>query len=192
MATALDRTVLDCAQILNYRQGLILLDHGLRLGCNREWLESACADLAGARGSHRAPESPGLREPIVRVPGGDTDPGRDRQARLPGSRAPAAGPNTPRRLPVRFRVAAPSDRARIRRQGKYFDYKPTAEVIFEERQREKLLTEQGWRILRIDWKGLAAGQRPSRPGIASGRGTVIEWNHDRSAGSPGILALERP
>jgi very-short-patch-repair endonuclease len=37
---------------------------------------------------------------------------------------------------------------------KYFDYRPTAEVIFEERKREKALTEDGWRFVRIEWKDL--------------------------------------
>ena len=37
---------------------------------------------------------------------------------------------------------------------KYFDYKPTAEVLFEERRREKALTEEGWRFVRVEWKDL--------------------------------------
>jgi very-short-patch-repair endonuclease len=37
---------------------------------------------------------------------------------------------------------------------KYFDYKPTAEVVFQERRREKALMEQGWTFLRIEWKDL--------------------------------------
>lgn len=37
---------------------------------------------------------------------------------------------------------------------KYFDYKPTAEVLFEERRREKALTEEGWSFVRVEWKDL--------------------------------------
>ena len=37
---------------------------------------------------------------------------------------------------------------------KYFDYRPTAEVIFEERRREKALTEDGWLFVRVEWKDL--------------------------------------
>lgn len=37
---------------------------------------------------------------------------------------------------------------------KYFDYRPTAEVIFEERRREKALSENGWRFIRVEWKDL--------------------------------------
>lgn len=37
---------------------------------------------------------------------------------------------------------------------KYFDYGPTAEVLFQERQREKALTENGWTFLRLTWADL--------------------------------------
>ncbi len=37
---------------------------------------------------------------------------------------------------------------------KYFDYRPTGEVLFAERQRERALMEMGWRFLRIEWKDL--------------------------------------
>jgi very-short-patch-repair endonuclease len=37
---------------------------------------------------------------------------------------------------------------------KYFDYAPTAEVIYKERQREKALTELGWKFIRIKWEHL--------------------------------------
>ncbi|GAB3560437.1 hypothetical protein GCM10027405_10200 [Arthrobacter alkaliphilus] len=152
--TTLDRAVLDCARILNYRQALILLDHGLRRGCNREWLESACADLVGARGvvafrkaltfANPLSESPGetlTRDAIAKL--GFSDPVLQLRAQTP-------------RGAYRFDFAWPHLRAALEFDGKakYFDYKPTAEVIFEERQREKLLTEQGWRILRIGWKDL--------------------------------------
>ena len=37
---------------------------------------------------------------------------------------------------------------------KYFDYAPTEEVIFQERQREKALMEDGWTFIRIKWRDL--------------------------------------
>ena len=40
------------------------------------------------------------------------------------------------------------------KRSKYFDYRPTGVVLFEERQREKVLTEQGWTFIRIEWKDL--------------------------------------
>ncbi len=39
-------------------------------------------------------------------------------------------------------------------KSKYFDFQPTAEVVFQERRREKALTEMGWTIIRIEWKDL--------------------------------------
>ncbi|MFF1832193.1 hypothetical protein [Paenarthrobacter sp. NPDC058040] len=37
---------------------------------------------------------------------------------------------------------------------KYFDYAPTDEVIYKERQRENALIEQGWTVIRIEWRDL--------------------------------------
>lgn len=80
--TNLDRTVVDCALMLSYRQALILLDHALRRGCSREWLESECARLAGVRGvaafrkalafSNPLSESPGRLSPGMRSPNWDS------------------------------------------------------------------------------------------------------------------------
>ena len=38
---------------------------------------------------------------------------------------------------------------------KYFDYRPTDEVVFQERRREKALMADGWTIVRIEWPELA-------------------------------------
>ncbi len=35
---------------------------------------------------------------------------------------------------------------------KYFGYRPADEVIYQERRREKALTEDGWRLVRAEWK----------------------------------------
>jgi very-short-patch-repair endonuclease len=37
---------------------------------------------------------------------------------------------------------------------KYFEYKPTDEVVFQERRREKAFTEDGWHFIRVEWKDL--------------------------------------
>lgn len=39
--------------------------------------------------------------------------------------------------------------------GKYTDYKPTEEVLLAERRRENALVEEGWLVLRLEWKHLA-------------------------------------
>ena len=46
---------------------------------------------------------------------------------------------------------------------KYFDYSPTAEVLFEERRREKALVEEGWRFVRVEWKDLFREQEFKQP-----------------------------
>lgn len=152
--TTLDRTVVDSALMLNYRQALILLDHALRRGCSREWLESECEGMVGLRGVAAFRKALAFANPLSESPGETLT--RDAIAKL-------GFPDPVLQLRVqttrganRFDFAWPHLAAALEFDGraKYFDYKPTAEVIFEERQREKLLTEQGWRILRIDWKDL--------------------------------------
>jgi len=152
--TSLDRTVLDCALMLNYRQALILLDHGLRIGCDRQRLEKACADLTGARGVAGFRRALAFADPLSESPGESLT--RDIIARL---RLPAPVLQFPvqtKRGTYRFDLSWPDLRAALEFDGrsKYFVYKPTAQVIYEEREREKLLTELGWRILRIGWKDL--------------------------------------
>ncbi len=39
--------------------------------------------------------------------------------------------------------------------GKYTDYKPTDDVLLAERRRENALIEEGWLVLRLEWKHLA-------------------------------------
>lgn len=152
--TSLDRTVLDCALMLSYRQALILLDHGLRIGCDKQRLESACGGLTGARGVAGFRRALAFADPLSESPGESLT--RDIIARL---RFPAPVLQLPVqtiRGTYRFDFAWPDLRAALEFDGKskYFDYKPTAQVIYDEREREKLLTELGWRILRIGWKDL--------------------------------------
>ena len=152
--TSLHRTVLDCALMLNYRQALILLDHGPRIGCEKQRLESACAELTGVRGVAGFRRALAFANPLSESPGESLT--RDVIA---GLRLPAPVLQFPVRTTrgmCRFDFAWPDLRAALEFDGrsKYFDYNPTAQVIYEEREREKLLTELGWRILRIGWKDL--------------------------------------
>ena len=61
---------------------------------------------------------------------------------------------------------------------KYFDYRPTGEVLFAERRREKALMEQGWTFIRIEWKDLFNEERrridasQHRPGTVPSKGRV--------------------
>jgi very-short-patch-repair endonuclease len=140
--------------MLTYRQSLIVMDHALRLGADRSRLQAMADSLDGRRGvrtfrrglenADSRSESPGetlTRELILRL----------------GIRAPT--PQFEVTSPIgrhRLDFAWKKEKVALEFDGKlkYFDFKPTAEVLLEERQREKALTEEGWKFLRIEWKDL--------------------------------------
>jgi hypothetical protein len=152
--TSLERTTADCAMLLPYRQALILTDHALRLGADRATLQAMADDLDGRRGIRT------FRRVLA-----SADP-----------RSESPGETLTRDLILRCRIRPPEPQLEvISRAGrhrldfawkeekvalefdgkiKYFDYSPTPEVLFEERRREKALTEEGWRFVRVEWKDL--------------------------------------
>ncbi|MFF2243231.1 type IV toxin-antitoxin system AbiEi family antitoxin domain-containing protein [Arthrobacter sp. NPDC058130] len=152
--TSLERTTADCAMMLGYRQALILTDHALRLGADLAALQAMADALDGRRGVRTFRRVLASTDPLSESP----------------------GETLTRELILRFRIRPPelqlevSSRAGRHRldfawkeekvalefdgRTKYFEYSPTAEVLFEERRREKALTEEGWRFLRIEWKDL--------------------------------------
>jgi predicted transcriptional regulator of viral defense system len=152
--TSLERTAADCAMMLSYRKGLIVMDHALRLGADRAAMQSMANDLDGRRGVR-----------IFRRVLETADP-----------RAESAGETLTRELILRLRIKPPQPQVEVASTAgrhrldfawkqerlalefdgktKYFDYKPTAEVIFQERRREKALAEEGWRFIRVEWKDL--------------------------------------
>lgn len=152
--TTLERTVTDCGLLLPYRQALILTDHALRAGANRAALEAAAARLAGRAGVRN------LRRVLAAA----------------DSRSESPGETLTRDLIVRLRLPAPEPQVEVLTgnglfrldfawrerklalefdgKAKYFDYRPTDEVLFQERQREKALTEEGWLFVRVEWKDL--------------------------------------
>lgn len=153
-ATTLDRTIFDCARMLSYPKALVIMDHGLRVGADI----NALADLAAASSGKRGVRT--LRKALA-----NADP-----------RSESAGETLTRELLQRLRIKPPQPQFEVQsRLGrhrmdfaweeeklalefdgrtKYFDYRPTDEVIFQERRREKALTEAGWRFIRIEWKDL--------------------------------------
>lgn len=152
--TSLERTTADCAMMLNYRQALILMDHALRLGADPGSLQAMAEALDGRRGirtfrrvlamADPRSESPGetlARELILRLRIKPPEPQLEVSSR--------AGRH-------RMDFAWKEEKVALEFDGrtKYFDYKPTAEVLFEERRREKALAEEGWRFLRVEWKDL--------------------------------------
>ena len=152
--TSLERTVADCAMLLRYRQALILTDHALRLGADATALQAMADGLDGRRGVRT------FRRVLA-----SADP-----------RSESAGETLARELILRLRIRPPvpqvevSSRAGRHRldfawkeekvalefdgKTKYFDYRPTPEVLFEERRREKALSEDGWIFVRVEWKDL--------------------------------------
>lgn len=153
-ATSLERTAADCAMMLNYRQALIVMDHALRLGADAEVLQAMSLSLDGRRGirtfrrvmetADRRSESPGetlSRELILRLKIKPPEPQLEVATRIGRHRLDFAWKDE--KLALEFDGKA-----------KYFDYKRTAEVLFEERRREKALVEAGWRFIRVEWKDL--------------------------------------
>jgi very-short-patch-repair endonuclease len=152
--TSLERTTADCAMMLTYRQSLIVMDHALRLGADRTLLQGMADSLDGRRGvrtfrralqyADARSESPGetlTRELILRL----------------GIRPPTPQFEVTSSIGRhRLDFAWKKEKVALEFDGKvkYFDYKPTEQVLLEERQRENALTEEGWRFVRVVWKDL--------------------------------------
>ncbi|MDQ1056983.1 very-short-patch-repair endonuclease [Arthrobacter globiformis] len=152
--TSLERTAADCAMMLNYRQALIVMDHSLRRGADRFLLQAMADSLDGQRGvrtfrrvletADARSESPGetlTRELILRL-----------KMRLPEPQVEVLSRAGKHRLDFAWKeekVALEFDG-----KAKYFDFQPTNEVLFQERLREKALTEEGWLFVRVEWKDL--------------------------------------
>jgi len=153
-ATTLERTIFDSVRMLSYPKALVIMDHGLRVGADI----SVLADLEAASSGKR-----GIR--TLRKALDNADP-----------RSESAGETLTRELMQRLSIRPPQPQFEVQfRLGrhrmdfaweeeklalefdgrtKYFDFKPTDEVIFQERRREKALAEEGWRFIRIEWKDL--------------------------------------
>lgn len=153
-ATSLERTAADSCLILSYSQGLIVMDHALRLGADRAALERYCIQLRGASGVGTLRKVLAHADPLSESPGETLARDLVRRLRLP---APVL------QLEVRTRVgtcridcAWPEPRVALEFDGrrKYFDFAPTSEAVFAERRREKALMELGWMVIRIEWRDL--------------------------------------
>jgi len=153
-ATSLARTAVDSCLVLNFRQGLILMDHALRLGADPAELKRQAGMLS------RVPGIESLRKVLAHADARSESPGetltRDliRRLRLP---TPVLQFEVQTRLGFfRLDCAWPEQRVGLEFDGrrKYFDYAPTAEAVFQERRREKALMELGWQVVRVEWRDL--------------------------------------
>lgn len=153
-ATTLERTIFDSARMLSYPKALVIVDHGLRIGADRNKLTALATSSPGKRGirtlrkaldnADPRSESAGetlTRELIQRLSIRPPEPQFEVQSRLGRHRMDFAWKEEKLALEFDGRT-------------KYFDFKPTDEVIFQERRREKALMEEGWRFIRVEWKDL--------------------------------------
>ncbi len=149
--TSLERTILDCARYFTLEQSVIIGDHGVNRGVSLEALKEQLAASPIKRGAARARQSLATLDP------------QSESAGESRTRVFLAGSNLP--LPE-LQVVISTRHGEYRvdfawRQyklilefdgwGKYFNYRPTPEVLANERQREKDLMEQGWQFIRIGW-----------------------------------------
>ncbi len=140
--------------MLDYRQSLVLMDHALRLGASRRRLLEACEDLRGRNGVTS------LRRALKNADPRSESPGETLTRDLIG-RLRIESPELQVEVPTvegRYRIdlAWREKKVALEFDGKvkYFDFAPTEEVIYRERQREKALIEQGWTFIRITWRDL--------------------------------------
>ena len=154
LVTTLERTVVDCSRILQYRQALVTAEHALRLGAGREQMGRIVAELANHKGVGNARRVLANASQLSESPGETLamDALRSLGVPLPEQQVCISTRLGEYRLDFAWREL----RAALEFDGKtkYFDYEPTDKVLFEERRREKALSELGWTILRIEWGDL--------------------------------------
>lgn len=153
--TSMERTVVDCARFGGFVEAVIIGDSALFKGANLEVMNSMVESLSGKPGARKA------RKVLAALNGLAESPGETR------TRLFLAAEGLPE--PVlqlwitdnftRYRAdfAWPEIKLILEFDGnyKYYEFRPTAAVLRDERQRENLLIEQGWRIIRIEWHHLA-------------------------------------
>ncbi|MDQ0674118.1 putative transcriptional regulator of viral defense system [Pseudarthrobacter siccitolerans] len=152
--TTLERTVVDCGMMLEYRQALILVDHALRFGASPDLMNAMAGNLSGCGGIRTL--RPALANADARAESAGETLTRELLARL-NLPMPEAQVEVRSRLGWhRFDFAWREKKVALEFDGriKYFNYAPTAEVLYQERRREKALTEEGWLFVRVEWKDL--------------------------------------
>ncbi|GAB2761941.1 hypothetical protein [Sinomonas soli] len=152
--TSIDRTVSDCARILDLERAAVVGDHALRRGASVEGIAAAAERSGLVRGTRRV-------ERLLEV--------LDVRAESPGetrTRMALAAAGVPAPV-LQFEVmteeglfradfAWPELKVILEFDGdsKYFAYRPTAEVLLAERRRENALAAAGWVIVRVCWADL--------------------------------------
>jgi hypothetical protein len=154
LATSIERTVLDCSRTLPLEQAAVIGDHALRKGADVERMREMLEQSPVKRGSRRA------RDLLAVLDGRSESVGETRTRLFRSFGLTTFIPQFEIPTPsghFRADFADPESRMVIEfdGSGKYTDYKPTDEVLLAERRRENALIEEGWLMLRLEWKHLA-------------------------------------
>lgn len=153
--TSMERTVVDCARFGGFVEAVIIGDSALYKGANLELMNSMVASLAGKPGARKA------RRVLAALNGLAESPGETR-TRLFLAAMGLPEPVLQLWITANFThyradFAWPAIKLILEFDGnyKYYDFRPTAAVLRDERRRENMLIEQGWRVIRIECHHLA-------------------------------------
>ncbi|MEE2568810.1 hypothetical protein V1638_05295 [Pseudarthrobacter sp. J64] len=152
--TSLERTAVDCALTLNYRQSLIIMDNALRQGADPLRIQEMAEAVPGRRGVKNLRRVLENADPLSESAGETLTRELLQRLRLPMPEIQLEVISRAGRHRMDFgwkerRIALEFDG-----KTKYFDYAPTKEVLYRERQRENALTEDGWMFVRLIWQDL--------------------------------------
>lgn len=152
--TSMERTVVDCARFGAFEPAVIVGDNALYKGVALPLMMSMVDSLAGKRGVMRA------RRVLAALDGKAESAGESR------TRVFLARMEIPRPV-LQYKIRTGSKEYRVDfawpelklvlefdGNEKYYKDQRTPEVLREERRRENLLVEQGWRFIRIEWDDL--------------------------------------
>ncbi|MDQ4501768.1 hypothetical protein [Sinomonas sp. ASV322] len=153
--TSLNRTVADCARILDFERASVIGDHALRLGATVDGIAEAARRTGATRGSRRI-------ERLLPVLDARSESAGETRTRLLLAGTSLARPELQFEVYTeegiyRADFAWPKLRVILEFDGdvKYFNYRPTPDVLLAERRRENALLAAGWVVVRIRWADLA-------------------------------------
>lgn len=171
--TSLEQTIVDCARTEAFATAVIIGDSGLHRGASLDVMLQLLDGMAGHRGVRAA------RKVVAAMNKGSESAGETRL------RLVVADMEIPQ---PEYQVCLQASGNNYRVDGawrdiklalefdgktKYFNYKRTDEAIYEERQRERELMEEGWMFIRVEWRDLGKPEllkRRIRAAIAAARG----------------------
>lgn len=153
--TTLERTVVDCARLGGFQEAVVIGDDALRHGARLEVMWAIVEAMPGRRGIRKA------RRVLRSLDARSESPGESR-TRVIIAEMDIDQPEPQVTLSAGGAIYRPDfvwrkQKLIVEFDGdiKYFAYKRTAEVIVAERKRERRLSEEGWRFVRLEWADLA-------------------------------------